>query len=538
VGSRARDDVARDRDPCRNPLPRRVGRRSTAADRAAGERCCAVHPADPRLRRSRAATLAALVLLTTAPGCRRRADEAPPPAPTGVPREERDGASRGTEPSGALEPLEGDAGTVRQIRTLQAAALRRPSDLRNYLELARAFVRRARETEDPRFYTQAGDALDRARAVDPRNFEVDQLHALMLLQEHRFREARDVAESALARDPSPHLTYGILSDAELEMGHYDAAVDAAQRMIDARPDAPGYIRAAWLRWLHDDYDGALEVMRLALDALPREPADRAWIVAMMGSLYLARGQLDDAERHFEAARAEYSPSSYAHAGLARVALARGDGARAVTEAEAARAAAPTPEHDWLLGDALVLAGRRADADARYAALERSGRQTDPRTLALFYATNDREHAAAVALARRELTNRADIFTEDALAWALYRNGEVTEARAAAERAGRLHTPDARMLFHAGVILRAAGDTAGAVAALTRALRVNPFWNRAEAEQARRARGELGAPPVPLPDVRASATAAGDGGAPSALARDAAATDAASAARGAPPDARR
>ena len=53
--------------------------------------------------------------------------------------------------------------------------------------------------------------------------------------------------------------------------------------------------------------------------------------------------------------------------------------------------------------------------------------------------------------------RQDIFTHDALAWALATNGNLVEARSESKQALKYNTIDARLLFHAGVIALKSGD---------------------------------------------------------------------------------
>jgi len=50
----------------------------------------------------------------------------------------------------------------------------------------------------------------------------------------------------------------------------------------------------------------------------------------------------------------------------------------------------------------------------------------------------------------------DIYTDDTLAWAWYRNGRTTEAARATHRALRLGTEDAMLHYHAGMIAAAPG----------------------------------------------------------------------------------
>ena len=72
---------------------------------------------------------------------------------------------------------------------------------------------------------------------------------------------------------------------------------------------------------------------------------------------------------------------------------------------------------------------------------------------VFTATGCRSDPAPAAVTT---TTRA-ASAEDALAWALYRNGQLDEARASIARARRLGTPDACLVHHEGAIRLAAGE---------------------------------------------------------------------------------
>ena len=170
----------------------------------------------------------------------------------------------------------------------------------------------------------------------------------------------------------------------------------------------------------------------------------------------------------------------------------GDLPGAIADLTAAVEGATTTEHLIHLGDAQEAAGRAADAAATYARAERAGRRSDPRALAMYYADRDREHEAAVTLARRELAQRPDdIYTLDALAWALCRAGQLDEAARLIDRARRIHTRDARFAFHAGMIALALGHRPEAATLLREALATNAHFDARGAAEARRALATLG-----------------------------------------------
>ena len=72
------------------------------------------------------------------------------------------------------------------------------------------------------------------------------------------------------------------------------------------------------------------------------------------------------------------------------------------------------------------------------------------------------------LAQRELQSRADIFTHDALAWALTAAGRTDEAWPHMEKALAEGTIDAPALTHAGVLAAKLGHTTKAESWLTKA----------------------------------------------------------------------
>ena len=129
---------------------------------------------------------------------------------------------------------------------------------------------------------------------------------------------------------------------------------------------------------------------------------------------------------------------------------------------------PLPEFQWALADTLRAAGRLDEAAKVEAKLKRTGAQSDLRTFALFLATRGEEAELAVQVAQREFQHRADIFTHDALAWALAAAGRHDEAWPHMEKALAEGTMDARLFTHAGVLAARLGRTAEAGSWLTKA----------------------------------------------------------------------
>lgn len=415
-----------------------------------------------------------------------------PPAPAPRPRPSPPAAPV-AEPGGALTAVPGDTATDRQIRDTQELCRRNPTRARPWLRLAQVLVRKARESSDPGFYQLADDAVARALRLDPNDLAALQVRGLVLMQDHRFGDVRDMASRVIARNADQPIFFGLLGDAEMEVGRYAEAEAAYQRMIDLRPNLASYSRGSWMRWLLGDVEGAVDLARRAVEAgSPRVPEELAWTIVQLGHLELAQGHLAEAKADYENALRTFPNHPPALDGRGRVKQFEGDLPGAIADLTAAVEGATTTEHLIHLGDAQEAAGRAADAAATYARAERAGRRSDPRALAMYYADRDREHEAAVTLARRELAQRPDdIYTLDALAWALCRAGQLDEAARLIDRARRIHTRDARFAFHAGMIALALGHRPEAATLLREALATNAHFDARGAAEARRALATLG-----------------------------------------------
>jgi len=395
-------------------------------------------------------------------------------------------------------PAESERPTAadRQLRAARAAVEREPKLAKGYNLLAAALMQKAREAEDFQINTKASEALDRSLRVAPDNYDALKLRAKLLLTFHRFEEALEVARRAARLNPQDHDNYGALADALVELGEYPAAVEAAQRMVDLRPDTSSYARVSYLRWLHGDADGAIDAMRLAAQAAsPKDPEKVAWCHVQLGEALLNKNKPAEAEREFDRALYVFPGYGAALSAKARARVAAGDyeGALAIyareyegeTSADAALA----------LGDLHAKLGRTEEAEKFYKtfeALERDNAEVenDWHHFVYFWTDHDRNLDEALALARKERDRRKDIYTCDALAWALYKKGQFAEAKTAMDEALRLKTRDPRLLYHAGMIASALGDRRAAADYLKAALELNPSFDVLHADAARRALREV------------------------------------------------
>jgi tetratricopeptide (TPR) repeat protein len=232
-------------------------------------------------------------------------------------------------------------------------------------------------------------------------------------------------------------------------------------MIDLKPFYQSFTRAAHLRWLRGDLPGAIDLMQAAVKAAsPRDRESVAWAYARLAVYELQRGRLADAERMADASLGFVPDYAAALLARGRIQLAGSKYLDAVATLQKAARLNPLSEYRWTLAEALRAAHRIDEAVTVEKRLVAEGAD-DPRTLALFLSTRREAGGKAVELARRELTNRSDIFTLDALAWALARDGNVTEASTLMSRALAEGTEDGRLFLHAAVIAAADGRPADA-----------------------------------------------------------------------------
>jgi len=140
----------------------------------------------------------------------------------------------------------------------------------------------------------------------------------------------------------------------------------------------------------------------------------------------------------------------------RLLLANGSNAEAAVATRRAAELNPLPEYQWTLAEALRASGRADQAVAVETRLRQSGAVADPRTYSLYLATRGESVETALRLAQTELEVRGDVFTHDALAWALAASSKLAEARLEIDRALSEGTRDGRLLFHAALIAHKTG----------------------------------------------------------------------------------
>jgi len=376
----------------------------------------------------------------------------------------------------------GDTAAV--VARVQADLRRRPDEPRLLTRLGVAYVARARETADPTFYAKASGVLARATRLAPSDPDTMVARGLLDLGRHDFRSALTWGTRAARANPDLPDALGVVFDAQVELGRYQAAVVTAQAMVDRKPAQGSLARVSYARELLGDPAGAVAAMVQAAAASGGSASDQAYVQTLIGSLHLGAGRLAPAEAAYRRALDGARGHGLAEVGLARVAAARGDLAGAARLLEPAAARLPLPATVALLGDVRAALGDTAAAATQYRlvrVIERLNRANGVAVdleLARFEADHARDPGAspgrAVAMARRALAERPTIYAQDTLGWALRQAGRPREALPHARASVRLGTRDALLWYHLAAAEADLGMAAAARRHLAEAFAISPY----------------------------------------------------------------
>jgi tetratricopeptide (TPR) repeat protein len=364
-------------------------------------------------------------------------------------------------------------------------------DAEGYADLGLEYLQKVRESGDPSYYARAEGVLHEALRLDSRDFTATSGLGSLALSRHDFAAGLALGERARRINPSIARNYGVIADAEIELGRYGAAERTLQRWVNLDPGLSSYARVSYFRELHGDLPGALAAMRLAVSAGGDAPENFSYVQTLVGTLQLDRGAYAAAERSYRDVLSRdpgYPPAS---AGLARIEAGRGRYEAAIRRYRGAVAAIPLPEYVVGLGETEEAAGRLGAARRDYALvgaevrlLRANGVNTDV-DLALFEA-NHGSPRRAVVLARRAYAAAPSVRSADALAWALSGVGEQAAALRFSHEAMRLGSRDPYFLYHAGMVALRAGHRGEAQRRLSALVAQSPRFNPLYGPRAERA----------------------------------------------------
>jgi tetratricopeptide (TPR) repeat protein len=357
------------------------------------------------------------------------------------------------------------------VQKLQTAVKQNPADKKSLTALANYMIMEARASGNYSYYDAAAmQYVNNVLAIDANNFEALCLKALIQLSQHHFSDGLATAQTVTKNNPYSAFVYGILADAHVEMGNYDSAVVATEKMIEIRPDLRSYARTSYLREIYGDYTGAVEAMQAAVDAGNDGDEATEWSRVQLGQLYENTGELTKAAMQYTLAANNRPGYPYPLAGLARIATANKEYNKALTFYLQADSTVNNLIFKEDIADVYRLMGDNDKANEialkaleemetkAQAAIndENIGHYSDKEMAEAYIKNGDYDKAVEHALA--EYNRRpGNIDVNETLAWAYYKKGDKEKTIQYITTALKTKSKNPRLLCRAGLIYLQQGN---------------------------------------------------------------------------------
>lgn len=377
--------------------------------------------------------------------------------------------------------------TKKAAEKLMAAVEADPNDKKALIQLANMMIIEARITGDYTYYDNAAlHYINKVLAIEPTHFEATMQKALVQLSQHHFEDGLNTAEKARQINPYNAFIYGILVDANVEMGRYDSAVAAADKMLSIRPDLRSYARSSYLREIYGDNPGAVEAMQMAIEAGVPGDESTSWCRVQLGHLFENMGDMHNAYMQYNFAVNERPGYPWALAGLARIALVENNIPKAIGLYQQADSIVGNAGFKQEMAAAYKIAGDEATAtmemkkaigemtkNAAAALKDESLGHYSDKELAEIY-INSGDYNQAVNHALSEYNRRpGNIDVNETLAWAYFHQGDMEKAATHVTTALKTGSRNPVLLCRAGLIYLKAGNHQLAKSFLDQGLQQQP-----------------------------------------------------------------
>lgn len=249
---------------------------------------------------------------------------------------------------------------------------------------------------------------------------------------HRLAEVKKDLELNPTLKASPQGRV-LQADLYFQEGKYNEAKEAYENLIRDDNSWDNLARYAYFKFKMGDIDEANRLYSEAADELTaKQMRHFAWLELQRGLLDLAQGRLDEAEIHYRRADKAYSGYWIVEEHLAELLGAQGKFEEACALYQKIVAKVPRPELYQALGELYEFMGDEKQAQTWYEKAEISYLESVNRGGVHYYhhlvdfSADRGDTRQAVQWAREDLKLRNNFSTQSALAWALYRDKQVTE----------------------------------------------------------------------------------------------------------------
>jgi tetratricopeptide (TPR) repeat protein len=322
--------------------------------------------------------------------------------------------------------------------------------------------------------------IDDAVALSPNPGDLYLLKAHAAFKLHRLADVEDALRTVPRVYDSDEGRL-IRADLDFQHGRYQAAESGYVDVLQRERSWGALARLAHLRGKMGTDAGADSLFEEAQDELTaKEMRAYAWLEVQRGFLDFVHGRHGAARLHYKRADAAYPGYWLVAEHIAEVLGAEGRYEEAAGILEQVVASMARPDLDQAIGELYDLAGQdgstvywKERALSGYLQSAQQGEVHYYHHLADYYSDVVEDGAAAVKWAHKDLRLRENFATQAALAWALYRDDQFSDAVHWIDRALTSGIVDARLYFWAGDIYSAAGKGAEGQELRLRAINLNP-----------------------------------------------------------------
>ena len=297
---------------------------------------------------------------------------------------------------------------------------------------------------------------------------------------HHFKEALDIGEKAKTFNDNNGFIYGVLCDANVELGHYEEAVKMSDKMQSLRPGLEAYSRASYLREIHGNNLGAIEALKLAFQAALPGSEEASWVGNTLGQLLLKTGDLKHAEEISKIVLEQRPSYAFSISTLGEIEMAKKNNPAAIKLFDESIQLMPEVSFYENKAEALEKGGDVAGATKIYneiiAMLEddsKSGHYVDMELAMIYLKLNNKE--AALKHAQTEYDRRPmNIDVNQTLAWVLFKSDKIDEAKKHMDMALKTGKQNALLFERAAQIEKAVGNNAKSAEMYSKAKKINTF----------------------------------------------------------------
>jgi tetratricopeptide (TPR) repeat protein len=362
------------------------------------------------------------------------------------------------ERKGELANTEEWAKTKEKVSEYMDKLKKDPSDEKSMLRLVQIYIQEARVTgEHPYYYPAILKICDHILTKNPNSFEGWTFKSSVLMSQHRFKEAYETATRAKSLAKGNAYIYGVLTDANVELGRYEEAVQVCDSMQTLKPSLESYARVSYLREIYGNYPASIEAMKLAVQAGLPGSEPYCWCRKTLGVLFENTGKFKDAENEYMnilAARPDYA---FAMEGMARVEKHRGNYEKALEWLNKATAIMPEFSFQEEMAEVMSLQGKTEEAKEKYKASinmlkedEASGHVANLDFANVYVHLEDYDQA--LEYAKKEYEVRPEnIDVNSMMAWIYFKKGEGEKALEHIHKAKRTGSNQPVLNARAGMI---------------------------------------------------------------------------------------